>query len=131
MMICVSWRFENSSMGLKERMRALTRPLPNTLSRIQAIFWHFRIVDGKICTRERVLVSAPMGGDRVKHGYGGMVHEASRLGRCLEERGSCFTMTRPTMYVIICSARPIFCARERFFLLDPVYMYIGTAHTEC
>ena len=38
--------------------------------------------DGKICTRERVLVSAPMGGDRVKHGYGGMVPAASRLGRC-------------------------------------------------
>ena len=65
---------------------ALTRPLPNTLSRIQAIFWHFRIVDMTICTRERVLVSAPMVGDRVKHGYGGMVPEASRLGRCLEER---------------------------------------------
>ena len=31
-------------------------------------------------------MSARMGGDRVKHAYGGMVHEASRLGRCLEER---------------------------------------------
>ena len=60
---------------------ALTRPLLNTLSRIQAIFWHFRIVDGNIFTREKVLVSAPMGGDRVKHGYGGMVPAALRLGR--------------------------------------------------
>ena len=46
------------------------------------------------------------------------------------ERTYCTTMTRPTMYVIICSARPIFCARGRFFCLFPVYMYIGSIYTE-
>ena len=44
------------------------------------------MVDIATCTFEMVLVSAPMGGDRVKKGYGGMVPAASRDGRCLGER---------------------------------------------
>ena len=67
---------------------AYTRPHPRTFSRIQAIFWHFRIVDGNIFIREKVPVTAPMGGDRVKHGYGGMVPAALRLGRCPLKRES-------------------------------------------
>ena len=65
---------------------AHTRPHPTTISNKQATCWHYRVVDIATCTFDVGLVSAPMGGDRVKKGCGGMVPAASRLGGCLGER---------------------------------------------